>query len=221
MSRDLWLRLDDFYADALHANDPVLDRVLQNSSDAGLRDIAVGKNQGKLLMLLVMATEARRVLEIGTLGGYGALWLAKGLPEGGTVVTLERDPDIAHIARRNIEEAGATSQIHIRVGDAVETLQSMIDAGEQSFDVVFIDADRSQMKDYVQRVLELSHPGTVILADNVVRYGYVADPSESNAQLEGVRAFLQFAGSEPGLECTAIQTVSGKGHDGFAMCVVR
>jgi caffeoyl-CoA O-methyltransferase len=174
-----------------------------------------------MLMLLGMATGAKRILEIGTLGGYGALWLAKGLAEGGKVITLEKVPETAEVARENIETARAADRIEVREGDAVETLRAMIGEGEEPFDLVFIDADRAQLPLYIELVFGLSHPGTMIIVDNTVRYGYVADPSETGPELEGVREFLQFAGSDPRLECTVIQTVSGKGHDGFAMCVVQ
>jgi predicted O-methyltransferase YrrM len=221
MSRELWSNLDAFYANVLQMDDPALEDVLRRNQEAGLRNISVSQSQGKMLMLLGMATGAKRILEIGTLGGYGALWLAKGLAEGGKVITLEKIPQTAAIARENIETAGASERIEVREGDAVETLRAMIDEGGAPFDLVFIDADRAQLLAYIELVLQLAHPGTTIIVDNTVRYGWVADPSESSPELEGVREFLQFAGGDPRLECTVIQTVSGKGHDGFAMCVVQ
>lgn len=221
MSREVWSNLDDFYAEKLHLNDPAMDRVLERNREAGLRNISVSPNQGKLLMLLGLAKGAERVLEIGTLGGYGALWLAKGIGDNGQVVTLEVNPETAENARRNIEDAGAAGKIEVRVGDARETLQAMIDAGEEPFDLVFIDADRANLPHYVEAVMQLATPGTVIFVDNTVRYGWVADPSETGPELDGVRAFLDIAGSDPRLECTVMQTVGEKGHDGFALCVVR
>jgi predicted O-methyltransferase YrrM len=221
MSRELWSNLDAFYIEKLHTPDPAMDRVLERNRDAGLRNISVSESQGKLLMLLEQAMRARRALEIGTLGGYGALWLAKGLPADGKVVTLEKVPGTAEIARRNIEEAGTSGRIEVRVGDALDTMRAMIEAEEEPFDLVFIDADRSQLPAYVDAAIALSHPGTAIIVDNTVRYGWVADPSETGPELDGVRTFLDRAGQDPRLDCTVIQTVSSKGHDGFAMCVVR
>lgn len=221
MSRELWSKLDDFYAEKLHLNDPAMERVLERNREAGLRNISVSPNQGKLLMLLCLAKGAKRVLEIGTLGGYGALWLAKGVGEDGNVITLEVNPETAEVAQRNIEEAGASGQIEVRVGDARETLQAMIDAREEPFDLVFIDADRANLPHYVEAAMQLSTPGTVIFIDNTVRYGWVADPSETGAELDGVRAFLDLAADHPRLDCTVMQTVGEKGHDGFALCVVR
>lgn len=221
MSEELWSSLDAFYADRLAANDPVLDRVLERSREAGLRNIAVSKAQGKMLMLLVMATRARRVLEIGTLGGYSALWMARWLPEDGRVITLEKEPDIAALARQNIDEAGASGKVEVRVGEALETLRSMTQDGAEPFDLIFIDADRENLPAYLGMALKLGHPGTMLIADNMVRRGYVADSTRTGADLEGIRGFLDEAGKHPNLECTVVQTVGEKGHDGFAMCAVR
>lgn len=221
MSEELWSSLDAFYADRIHANDPVLDRALERSREAGLRNIAVSKTQGKMLMLLVMATRAQRVLEVGTLGGYSALWMARGLSNGGTVVTLEKDPDIADIARQNIEEAGASDRIDIRLGNATETLRAMTEDGTEPFDLIFIDADRENLPTYLDLTLKLAHPGTMLVADNMVRRGYVADETRNTPELRGVRQFLELVGEDPRMECTVLQTVGDKGHDGFAMCVVR
>jgi predicted O-methyltransferase YrrM len=221
MSRELWSSLDDFYADKLHATDPMMDQVLERNHEAGLRAISVEKNQGKMLMLLVQAIRARRVLELGTLGGYGALWLAKGLTADGTVMTLEKVPQTAAIARENIEAAGMSDRIEVREGDATETMRAMTKDSTEPFDFIFIDADRAQLPIYIELSLQLSHPGTIIIVDNTVRYGWVADPAESGPELDGVRKFLDLAGQDPRLDCTVIQTVSGKGHDGFAMCIVQ
>jgi predicted O-methyltransferase YrrM len=224
MSRDLWSKLDTFYADLLHAEDPILEHALEASREAGLRNIAVSESQGKMLMLLVMATRAQRILEIGTLGGYSALWMARGLSmsgTGGSIITLEKDPQTAFIARQSIQAADAEHLVEVRVGEAAETMKAMVQDGTEPFDLVFIDADRANLPTYLALTLKLARPGTMLIADNMVRYGYVADPSESTPELEGVRTFLDLAGQDPRLECTVIQTVSGKGHDGFAMCVVK
>lgn len=225
MSEELWGTLENYYAELLHAEDQMLDAAVQASQEAGLRNIAVSESQGKMLMLLVMATGARRILEIGTLGGYSALWMARGLTmglqRGGTVVTLEKDPQTAFVARRTIMDAGAQDLIDVRVGDARDTLRKMVEADTAPFDLVFIDADRQNLPDYLVWTMKLSHPGTVIIADNMVRRGQVANPDIDTPELQGVRTFLDLAGGDPRLECTVIQTVGSKGHDGFCMCVVQ
>ncbi len=220
-----WDALEHHYAELLHAQDPILDAAVRASQEAGLRNVAVSESQGKMLMLLVMATGAQRILEIGTLGGYSALWMARGvtmgLQRGGTIVTLEKDPQTAFVAKRTIMDAGAADIIDVRVGDARDTLRKMVESDTAPFDLVFIDADRENLPYYLVWTMKLARPGTVIIADNVVRRGQVANPDYSNPELEGVRTFLDLAGQDPRLECTVIQTVSGKGHDGFCMCVVQ
>ena len=225
MPEELWGTLDDYYANLLHAEDPILNAASRASQEAGLRNIAVSESQGKMLMLLVMATGARRILEIGTLGGYSALWMARGLTmgqqRGGTIVTLEKDPQTASVARRTIMDAGAEGLIEVRVGDAMTTLRTMVDTDTAPFDFVFIDADRENLPGYLVWAMKLARPGTMIIADNVVRRGQVAEPNVGSPEIQGVRTFLDLAGQDPRLECTVIQTVGGKGHDGFCMCVVR
>lgn len=224
MSREQWSRIDEFNAELLHAEDPVLEAAREAGREAGLRTIEVSASLGKMLMLLVQAMGARRILEIGTLGGYSALWMARGLDMTGgkgSIITLEKDPQTAFIAKRTIMKAKADHLIAVRVGAAADSLRRMAEDDTEPFDLIFIDADRENLPVYLALIMRLVHPGTMIMADNMVRYGYVADPSETNPQLEGVRTFLDLAGKDPRLECTVIQTVSGKGHDGFAMCVVR
>lgn len=225
MPEKLWASLDHYYANLLHAEDPILDAAIRASQEAGLRNIAVSESQGKMLMLLIMATGARRVLEIGTLGGYSALWMARGLTMGaqgtGTIVTLEKDPQTAFVAKRTIMDAGAEDLIEVRVGDAMSTLRKMVDGDTAPFDLIFIDADRENLPSYLVWSMKLAHPGTMIIADNVVRRGQVAEPNFGSAEIQGVRTFLDLAGQDPRLECTVIQTVGGKGHDGFCMCVVQ
>jgi predicted O-methyltransferase YrrM len=225
MPEDRWGALENYYANLLHAEDPVLDAALKASQEAGLRNIAVSESQGKMLMLLVMATGARRILEIGTLGGYSALWMARGLTmgpqHGGKIITLEKDPETAFVARRTVMDNGAEDLIEVRVGDAARTLRKMVDTDNAPFDLVFIDADRQNLPSYLVWALKLSRPGTMIIADNVVRRGQVADPDYSTPEVQGVRTFLDLAGQDSRLECTVIQTVGSKGHDGFCMCVVQ
>lgn len=225
MPEKLWESLEDYYAELLHVEDPILDAAVRASREAGLRNVAVSGNQGKMLMLLVQATGARRILEIGTLGGYSALWMARGLTMGqqggGTIVTLEKDPQTASVAKRTIMDAGAENLIEVRVGEAMTTLQTMVDQGTPPFDLVFIDADRENLPGYLVWALKLAHPGTMIIADNVVRRGQVAEPNIGTPEMQGIRTFLELAGQERRLECTVIQTVGAKGHDGFCMCVVQ
>jgi predicted O-methyltransferase YrrM len=225
MPEERWGSLEDYYANLLHAEDPVLNAALKASQDAGLRNIAVSESQGKMLMLLVQATGAQRILEIGTLGGYSALWMARGLTMGqqggGKIVTLEKDPQTAFVARRTIMNAGAEDLIDVRVGEAMVTMKKMVDKETAPFDLVFIDADRENLPSYLVWAIKLARPGTMIIADNVVRRGEVAEPNFGSGEIQGIRTFLDLAGQDPRLECTVIQTVGGKGHDGFCMCVVQ
>ena len=217
MGNDLWNAIDDHLTTTLLPDDPALDAALADSDAGGLPAIQVAANQGKLLSLLVRIAGARRVLEIGTLGGYSTIWLARGLPTDGRVVTLELDEHHAEVARTNVDRAGVGTIIEIEVGPAADTLTAMVDAGTEPFDFVFIDADKGGYPVYLERSLELSHPGTVIVGDNVVRGGAVIDTDTSDANAIGARRFLELAGSDPRIDATAVQTVGTKGHDGFAL----
>jgi predicted O-methyltransferase YrrM len=221
MDQDLWNAVDAHLVDALLVPDPVLDAALADSAEAGLPPIHVAPNQGKLLSLLVRISGARRVLEVGTLGGYSTIWLARGLPDDGALVTLELEERNAEVARTNLERAGLADRVEVRVGAAADTLAAMVDAGEEPFDLVFLDADKGGYPTYLARALDLSRPGTVIVADNVVRGGAVTDPTVHDENVEGIRRFLAEAGADRHLDGTAVQTVGTKGHDGFALLVVR
>jgi len=220
MDHDLWTTVDDHLVTTLLDDDPVLDAALADSRAAGLPEIHVAPNQGKLLSLLVRIAGARRVLEVGTLGGYSTIWLGRGLPEGGTLVSLELEAGNAEVARANLERAGLGDRVEVRVGPAADTLAAMAEAGEEPFDLVFLDADKAGYPTYLARALDLSHPGTVIVADNVVRRGAVADPGTTDPDAQGIRRFLADAAADPRLDATAVQTVGAKGHDGFALLVV-
>jgi predicted O-methyltransferase YrrM len=220
MDNDLWDSVDAHLVATLLEPDPVLDAALADSSSAGLPEIHVAPNQGKLLSLLVRIKGARRVLEVGTLGGYSTIWLARGLPADGRLVSLELEEHNASVARANLDRAGLGDRVEVRVGPAADTLAAMVAADEEPFDLVFLDADKGGYPTYLARALELSRPGTVIVADNVVRGGAVADASTTDPNALGVRRFLADAGDDPRLDGTAVQTVGSKGHDGFALLVV-
>lgn len=221
MNREKWNAVDRFFAEKLLPEDPALTRALEESDAAGLPKISVAANQGKMLQLIALIRGARRILEIGTLGGYSTIWLARALPADGRLVTLEANPDHAEVARANIARAGLASLVEVRVGDAAQTLPQLEQEGAGPFDLIFIDADKASYPLYLEGALKLSAPGTVIVGDNVVRSGGVADPNSGDPSVAGVQRFLEALGSHPGLEATAVQTVGSKGHDGFALAVVR
>jgi predicted O-methyltransferase YrrM len=220
MDNELWNAIDDDLVATFLPPDPVLEAALADSDAAGLPQIAVSAAQGKFLSLLVTAIGARRVLEVGTLGGYSAIWLARGLPDDGRLISLELSPTNAEVARRNLDRAGVAGVAEVRVGPAADTLAAMVAEGSEPFDLVFLDADKEGYPTYLARALELSRPGTVIVADNVVREGRILDPSPDDTMATGIREFLDVAGAEPRLDGTAVQTVGAKGHDGFAFLVV-
>ncbi len=215
-----WTDVDRYLVSLLAPSDAALDAALADSDEAGLPQIAVAPNQGKLLMLLATMQGARRILEIGTLGGYSTIWLARSLPSDGTLISLELEPRHADVARRNLERAGLGSLVEIRVGSAPSSLRQMIADGVEPFDFVFIDADKEGYPDYLDLSLQLSRPGTVIVADNVVRNGEVANPASADPRVQGVQTFLERAAADDRLEGTAVQTVGSKGYDGFALFIV-
>jgi predicted O-methyltransferase YrrM len=220
MAQKLWTAVDDYFCDLFVPDDEVLDAALAASQEAGLPPINVAPNQGKLLMLLAKLQGARRILEIGTLGGYSTIWLARALPSDGRLVTLEADPRHARVARDNIARAGFTGMVEIRVGRALETLPDLAAEGRGLFDVIFIDADKPNNPDYFKWALRLSRRGSLIIADNVVRAGAVAQAGSRDPDTRGVRDFNELVAAEPRVSATAIQTVGSKGHDGFAIALV-
>jgi predicted O-methyltransferase YrrM len=220
LSQERWTAVDDYADAALVPADPTLDAVLQATADAGLPEISVSPAQGKLLHLLALAQGARRILEIGTLGGYSAIWLARALPSGGRLVTLEADPLHAEVARANLASAGLGDVSEVRVGRALDTLPLLYAAGDEPFDLIFIDADKTSYADYLAWSVRLSRPGSMIIADNVVRGGAVIDAASRNASVQGVRRFMQALAAEPRVSATVVQTVGRKGYDGFAFAVV-
>ena len=215
-----WQAVDDFLTRKLLPDDRTLAAVEQRAASAGLPPISVSAMEGSLLQILVRALRARRVLEIGTLGGYSGIWMARGLEPGGTLVTLEVDAHHAEVARGNFEQAGVADAVDLRVGPASESLAAMREAGETPFDLVFIDADKSGYPDYVTQSLALSRPGTLLVLDNMVRGGQVIDDGDDEWGIQGTRAALDVIAGEPRLVATTIQTVGIRGYDGFALALV-
>lgn len=215
-----WADTDRWLEAALLSGDPALEAALADARAAGLPAIDVSPTQGKLLHLLARAIGARRILEVGTLGGYSTIWLARALPEGGRLVSLELSERHAGVARSNLERAGLDGVAEVRVGPAAATLAGLVAASEAPFDMVFVDADKRSNPEYLRRALELTRPGSMIVVDNVVRHGAVADPSQDDDDLRGTRDALSLLGSEPRLVATALQTVGSKGWDGLAVALV-
>ena len=220
MSQKQWTAVDRYFSETLVPSDPVLDAALQANTKAGLPAIDVAPNQGKFLQLLVQLRGARRILEIGTLGGYSSIWMARALPADGRLTTLEFSPKHAEVARANIARAGLEKIVEIRVGPALETLAKMGKEGIEPFDLIFIDADKPNNPNYLPWALKFSRPGTLLIGDNIVREGEVADPSSTDPNVQGQRRFLELMAAEPRLSATALQTVGSKGYDGFAMALV-
>jgi caffeoyl-CoA O-methyltransferase len=217
VSQDRWTTVDTYFEQQLVGEDDILAGAIDAGNEAGLPEIQVAATQGKLLNLLAKVQGARRILEIGTLAGYSTIWLARALPEDGTLVSLEIDPKHAQVARRNVERAGFGDRVEICVGRAVDTLKTMIEAGEAPFDFIFIDADKPSNPAYLDAAVKLSRPGTLIFVDNVVRNGGVADPQSNDPNVTGVREMVDAVAVNPALSATAIQTVGTKGYDGFAL----
>jgi predicted O-methyltransferase YrrM len=220
MDRALWTRVDDYLSRTLVPDDAVLAAALADSDAAGLPAIQVTPNQGRFLQLLARALGAGAILELGTLGGYSTLWLARGLAPGGRLVTLEAEPRHAEVARASFARAELSDVISIRVGRALDTLPKLLAEGAGPFDLVFIDADKPSLPDYFQWSLRLARPGTVIVVDNVVRDGEVADDGSADPSVQGVRRMNALIAAEPRVSATALQTVGSKGYDGFAFVLV-
>lgn len=212
--------MDRYFSERLIAPDAALDAALEANRKADLPAIDVTPLQGKFLELLVRITGARRVLELGTLGGYSTLWLARALAFGGVVVTLELEEKHAAIAQANLERAGLMHRVDLRVGRAADLLRKLVAEKAAPFDLIFIDADKSGYPEYLDLSLQLARPGTVLLGDNVVRDGRVIEPENPDPHIQGVRRFTDSVAAEPRLAATVLQTVGSKGYDGFAFAVV-
>jgi len=221
MSQEKWTAVDEYINGLFVPADPALEEALKASEAAGLPAIAVAPNQGKLLNILARAMGARNILEIGTLGGYSTIWLARALPSNGRLISLEFEPKHAEIARANLRRAGVGSLVEVRVGRAIDSLPKLEAEGRGPFDLIFIDADKSGYPDYLRWALKLSRPGSMIIADNVVRKGEVANPASDDSMVLGARAYNALLAAEPRVSATVIQTVGSKGYDGLAIAVVK
>jgi predicted O-methyltransferase YrrM len=220
MTQELWTSVDDYISDLFVPFDPVMQEALATSEAAGLPSISVAPNEGKLLMLLAQICGARKILEIGTLGGYSTIWLARGMAPGGTLVTLEASAKHAEVARINIARTGLTDVIEVRVGSALDTLPQLVAEDRGPFDVIFIDANKDNYPEYLAWALKLSRRGSLIIADNVIRDGEVLDSTSNDPRVQGTRRFNQLLADEPRVRATVIQTVGRKGHDGVAIAIV-
>lgn len=220
MELERWTTVDGYLNGLLAPGDQALTAALDASRAAGLPEIQVAPNQGKLLHLLARMVGTRRILEVGTLGGYSTIWLARALPPGGTLTTLEVNPRHAEVAWSNIERAGLAPVVDIQVGPAMESLSRLVDNAAEPYDLTFIDADKPNNANYFSSALRLSRSGSVIVIDNVVRQGAIADGSSDDPSVEGSQRLLAALAAEPRVDATAIQTVGGKGYDGFALALV-
>jgi len=214
-----WSAVDNYMISSLIPDDDVLSQVLENNKRAGLPEHDVAANQGQLLALFVRMTQARRILEIGTLGAYSSIWMARALPPDGKLITLEADPTHADVARQNIYLAGLTDRIELIEGPALNSLENFGDV--PPFDLIFIDADKPNNPGYLEWALHYSRPGTVIIGDNVVRDGEIINGQSDDARVLGVRRFIEMIGDNPRLTATALQTVGVKGWDGFTLAIVE
>lgn len=220
MNEQVWSEVDDFLTGPLGLDDPVLAAALADSEAAGLPPIQVSPPQGKLLHLLATVGGARRILEVGTLGGYSTIWLARALPPDGRLVTLELRPRHAEVARANLARAGLTDRVEIRVGPATDTLSALVEEAGDPFDLVFVDADKEGYPEYLEWALRLTRPGSLLVFDNVVRGGRVLDPAPDDSASQGVRRLFARLEEEPRVSATVVQTVGGKGYDGLAVAMV-
>ncbi|MGB9513998.1 MAG: O-methyltransferase, partial [Candidatus Acidiferrum sp.] len=216
MTQELWTAVDEYINTTLIPGDPILQAALHSSAEAGLPKIQVTPAQGKLLHILARSVNARNILEIGTLGGYSTIWLARAVAPGGRVLTLEANSKHAEVARANIERAGLAGSVEQRLGPALRTLPQLFEERRGPFDVVFLDADKANMAEYFDGALKLSRRGSLIVADNVIRHGNVIDSTSKDEDVQGVRRFNERVAKEPRVCATEIQTVGSKGYDGFA-----
>ncbi|MGH9590170.1 MAG: O-methyltransferase [Terracidiphilus sp.] len=219
--KNTWTKVDDYFGGLLAPADDVMKQVLRANDKAGLPSIDVSPLQGKFLFLLARIVQARRVLEIGTLGGYSTIWMARALPVNGRIVTLEMDPKHAEVARQNLSAAGMLDRVDLRLGRALDTLPALHASGAGPFDLVFIDADKQNNLEYLEWAVKLGRPGTVIVVDNVVREGKVIDAKSRKGDVRGTRRMTERMARHPRLNATALQTVGVKGYDGFALAVLE
>jgi predicted O-methyltransferase YrrM len=219
VSQELWTDVERYIDGLLIPSDPVLEAAVAASEAAGLPAIAVTPGQGKLLYLLARMQRARRILEIGTLAGYSTLWMARALPAEGSIVTLEADPKHCEVAQANLARGDVAPLIDLRLGRALDTLPELAAEGLEPFDMVFIDADKENTEAYFRWALRLSRTGAVIVVDNVIREGEVADPDSNDPRVQGIQRFNEAVAADPRVEATTIQTVGSKGYDGFTLAI--
>jgi predicted O-methyltransferase YrrM len=220
MSQELWTAVEKYFNEMAVGSDAALDAAAAAAEAAQLPPVSVTPAYGKLLHLLARAVGAKRILEIGTLAGYSTIWLARAIPSDGRVITLERNPTHADIARANVTRAKLADRVDIRIGAALDTLPQLARDREAPFDFIFIDADRPNVAEYFEWAVKLARTGSIIIVDNVVRKGRVLDSSNTDAEIAGVRRFVEQLASDSRVSATMMQTVSSKGHDGFAMALV-
>jgi predicted O-methyltransferase YrrM len=218
--KEQWTAVDQYLAQGLIPDDPVLQAAQADSAAAGLPAISVSPLQGKLLHLLARSCQAKTILEIGTLGAYSTIWLARALPANGRLITLEYEPRHAQVAEKNLARAGLSDRVELMLGKALETLPRLVDDPRAPFDLIFVDADKPSTWEYFEWALKLSHRGSIIIVDNVVRNGNVIEAASEDAAVQGVRRFHERVAREPRVSATAIQTVGSKGYDGFALALV-
>jgi predicted O-methyltransferase YrrM len=220
MSKEVWAAADRYYLDLVARPDPRLQDIIQASNAAGLPMLRISDSLGRFLQLLVKSLQAQNILEIGTQGGYSTAWIGPGMPQDGKLISLEIDPRSAELARKNLSRFEFADRVEIRVGDAIELMKEIKDSGEQIFDFIFIDAEKSQYCGYLDASLEISRPGTVIIADNVVKHGRFVNSQIVTPSQIGITSFHEKVALEPTIEAGVLQTVDEKGHDGFTFMVV-
>lgn len=221
MDKQIFGLVDRYISDLLLPHDPILEDTIKSIELAGLPAISVSANQGRLLQILVLLSRANRILELGTLGGYSTICMARALPEEGKLISLEVDPRCAEVAQKNINLAGQGNKVEIRIGKALDMLPQMLEANEGPFDLIFIDADKPPYAEYFEFAVKLSRPGTLIICDNVIREGKVLDPLCEDELVQGVQRFNQALAKDQRVAATIFQTIGAKDHDGIALAVVK
>jgi predicted O-methyltransferase YrrM len=221
MDKNIFQKVDDYISQLFGAEDEALKQTISSIEKENIPQISVSANQGKFLHVMAKMVGAKKILELGTLGGYSTIWMARALPDNGKIITLELDAKHAAVAQANIDIAGLSKKVEIRVGKGLDLLQKMIEEKESPFDMIFIDADKPPYAEYFSLSLKLSRPGTLIIADNVIRDGKVLDDKSEDEMVKGVHRFNKFLSNTPGVIATIIQTVGSKEHDGMAIAVVN
>ncbi|MEI3789556.1 MULTISPECIES: O-methyltransferase [unclassified Chryseobacterium] len=221
MNQQLFEKVDQYIGNLFAPEDSVLQETIQSLDDASIPQISVTPSQGKFLQLMLLSCKAKRVLELGTLGAYSTIWMARAIPADGKIITVEFDPHHARVASQNIAKAGYSDKIDLRTGKAMDILNELISKGEEAFDFIFIDADKPPYTEYFELALQLSHPGTIIICDNVIREGKVLDENTTDEKVKGVQRLNQMLANNPKVTATIMQTVGAKEYDGMAIAIVN